>query len=314
MMSMQQNMQMHDELAALFSRNLTFNPEVQAQAPAPTPAPAPEPVQQQQQAAPEPPKPIVYSSQHYTHSAHVVRAQAAQQQQAHDEPQRHSSEPPQSELISLESVLREHGVDPSTLTPSQVQLFRTAEFAQKTRLIELWCICPPGNGGDIPAMAWSSTTVEQEEHLAQQRYEIAQQLEQQQQQQLEQQRLEQQRLEQQQLLLQQQHQEQQQRAATLDPASYQTGDGRWVESSDSDTEPYMLSGYEEMMRRETQRQLANRFQDVHSHFTPQPAYTPATDPVYMGPDYARQQQMLEMASQYGNFQQFGGQADAMDVM
>jgi hypothetical protein len=282
MASIQQDMRMHDELAALFSRNLTFNSEVQA------PAPAPEPVQEQP--APEP-KPIIYSvSQHYTHSAHVVRAQPAQQR---EEPQRHSSEPPQTESPSPEAVLRDHGVDPSTLTPSQVQLFRIADTPQQLRLIELWSICPPGNGGDIPALAWSSTTVEQEEHLAHMRYERAQQHE----------------------LQQQQQQQQQQQAMPLDSAAYQTGDGRWVDSPDnSDTEPYMLSGYEEMMRRENQRQLQNRFQDVHSHFTPQPAYTPATDPVYMGADYARQQQMLDMASQYGNYQQFGGQSESMDVM
>lgn len=102
---------------------------------------------------------------------------------------------------------------------------------------------------------------------------------------------------------------------TLDSAPHQTGDGRWVDSPEtSDTEPYMLSGYEELMRRENQRQLQNRFQDVHSHFTPQSAYTPATDPVYMSADLARQQQMLDMASQYGNYQQFGGHSDAMDVI
>lgn len=291
MVSVQYTMQMHDELAALFSRNLTFNPELQAQAQAQAHAQAQAEAQAQAQAqapvhqeapVPEASKPIIYSvSQHYNHSAHIVKPQPTQQQEVWEEPQRHSSEPPQTEAPSAETVLRNHGVDPHTLTPSQVQLFRIADPPQQMRLIELWSICPPGKGGDIPALAWSSTTVEQEEQLAQMRYERAAQ-----------------------------QQQQQHQVMSLDGTVVQGGDGRWNQSSDNDTEPYMLSGYEELMRRESQRQeLENRQRDSHSHFASTPAYTPATDPVYMGADYLRQQQQMQMATQYGAFQQ-----DTMDFM
>ncbi|KAH7170989.1 hypothetical protein EDB81DRAFT_186611 [Dactylonectria macrodidyma] len=285
MVSVQYSMQMHDELATLFSRNLTFNPELQAQLQAQAEAEAQAQAQAQVQSqaqVPVPqedlPKPIIYSvSQHYNHSAHIVKPQPVQQQEVREEPQRHSSEPPQTEAPNAETVLRNHGVDPQTLTPSQVQLFRIADPPQQMRLIELWSICPPGNGGDIPALAWSSTTVAQEEQLAQMRYERA---------------------------------TQQNQVMSLDGTAIQGGDSRWSQSYDNDSsEPYMLSGYEELMRRENQRQLEERQRDSHSHFTSPPAYTPATDPVYMGADYIRQQQQMEMATQYGAFQQ-----DAMDVM
>ncbi|KAM5355891.1 hypothetical protein ACJ41O_002537 [Fusarium nematophilum] len=258
-------MQMQDELATLFSRNLTFNPESA-------------PVPPQEEAKPEPPKPIIYSSQHYTHSAHVVKAQQAQ----HQEPPRPSSEPPQGAGPSVETILQYHGVNPSTLTPSQIQLFKIAEPAQQERLVELWNICPPGNGGDIPALAWSSTTVEQEEQLARVRLERLSQ--------------------------------QQQHTMSLDGTPVQTGDGRWVQTSEPEMEPYMASGYEELMRREYERQsMESQPRTPYAHCGPN--YTHATDPVYMGPDYARQQQIMEMATQYGALQGFRAQEmDTMDVM
>ncbi|KAF4983768.1 hypothetical protein FZEAL_891 [Fusarium zealandicum] len=260
----QSNMQTQDDLAALFSRNLTFNPQA-----APPPAPI-----HHEEPQPEPAKPIIYSSQHYTHSAHVLRPQPAQQQ----EPPRPSSEPPQTEGPSVETVLQYHGVDPSALTPSQIQLFRIADTPQQERLVALWTICPPGKGADIPALAWSSTTVEQEEQLARMRYE---------------------RL------------TQQQQVMSLDGTHVQAGDGRWVQNTEPDMEPYMASGYEELMRREREREaMASQPRSTYGQ-----DYTHATDPVYMGPDFARQQQMMEMATQYGAFQAFRSQeADGMDVM
>ncbi|KAJ3523921.1 hypothetical protein NM208_g12264 [Fusarium decemcellulare] len=267
MVSIQPNMQMQDDLAALFSRNLTFNPHAE---PAPAPVPQEEP---QQELA----KPIVYSSVHYTHSAHIARPQVVQ----HQDPPRPSSEPPQTEGPSVETILQYHGVDPNTLTPSQIQLFKVADPPQQERLIELWNICPPGNGGDIPALAWSSTTVEHEEQLARLRYE---------------------RL------------SQQQQVMSLDGTPVQAGDGRWIQNQEPEMEPYMASGYEELMRRERERQ-ARDSQPRSTYGQCGPDYTHATDPVYMGPDFARQQQMMEMATQYGAYQGFRAQeGDTMDVM
>jgi hypothetical protein len=255
----QQNMHSQDELAALLARNLTFNP-------IPEPAPVPQEVTKANNA-----EPIIYTSVHYTHSAHI--AQAAQQIP------RRSSEPPQTQAPSVEAILLHHGVNPATLTPSQLQLFKVAEAAQQERLIELWNICPPGNGGDIPALAWSSTTVENEEQLARIRYDR----------------------------LSQQHQ-----VMSLDGTQVQTNDGRWVSQQEPEMEPYMASGYEELMRREREREREARDSQPRSTYG---LYSHSTDPVYMGPDYAREQQLLAMASQYGACQGFRApEMDTMDVM
>lgn len=247
MVSIQPNMQAHDELATLFSRNLTFNPEAQTHA-------------RDANLTPPSTGSTAYSvSQHYHHSTHIPQPSGAP---GFDENQRRSSAPIPGEDLSSETILRIHGIDPAILTPSQVQLFRIAERAQQRRLLELWSICPPGNGADIPALAWSSTTVEQEEQLARLRYE---------------------RLQQQQ--------------------TAQAPGGHWHQQSAFESEPYMASGYEELMRREQAAQ-----------YTPR-GYTPATDPVYMGADYAREQQQLNMATGYGAFEQFRGMGsgDAMDM-
>lgn len=266
----QHNMHIHDDLAALFSRNLTFNPQAQEPVPRDVPRQEMEPVS-------SPAQPIIYSiSQHYHHSAHAVR-QPVQQAVVPEEPQRPSSEPPQSEAVSSETILRNYGVNPANLTPSQVQLFRVADEPQKLRLLELWSICPPSNGGDIPALAWSSTTMEQEEQLAQMRLE----------------------------------RQQQNQVMSLDGTPIQMGDGKWHHQSES--EPYITSGYEELMRREQERLDRERRAKEASNTN----YSPATDPVYKGPDFTRQQhQHMAMAAQYGAFEQSRGygEMDAMDVM
>ncbi|PHH84524.1 hypothetical protein CDD83_1816 [Cordyceps sp. RAO-2017] len=278
--------QVHEDLASLFSRTLTFNPDLRAAAP--KDAPRQEPPLSLASPPSSPSQPIVYSiSQHYHHSAHIAKPVPQQQEApAHEQPQRPSSEPPQSDFSPSETVLRHYGIDVVTLTPSQLQLFRIADEAQKLRLIELWSICPPTRGEEIPTLAWSSTTLEHEEHLARMRFD------------------------------RQQHTQ----VMSLDGTQVQTADGRWARQPPSDSEPYMASGYEELMRRESERnETANRPTDVYCHFGTAiggPSYTPATDPVYMGPDYARQQQHLNMAAQYGAFERFRSAAelDAMDVM
>lgn len=138
-------MQAHEDLAALFSKNLTLDPA--------------------QQAPQEDPK-IVYISQHYNHSAHLARQQAEESQPS----PRPASEPPQPEHATVEATLRGSGVDPFCLSMPQLQLFRAADESQQLRLIELWRICPPTNSNDNPALTWSFTTIEQEEALAKMRY------------------------------------------------------------------------------------------------------------------------------------------------
>ncbi|KAK1989755.1 hypothetical protein LX36DRAFT_676344 [Colletotrichum falcatum] len=286
-------MQSQDELAALFSRNLTFNPDMQSRVQSPkvaddelnqTPDPAPT------NAAPTP-APIIYSiTQHYTHSAHIARQPQAPIQ-------RPSSEPPQTEQLTPELVLTQHGVDPSLLSPAQIQLFRISEEPHQLRLIEIWRAAPPTSTTENPSLAWTSTTLEQEEQLAKLRYE----------------RVEAEKL---------QQQQQQNTVMSLDGTPVQSGDSRWLASSIShQVEPYMMSGYEEMMRREYEReQVGARPSGNYSHCgSVVGGYKPATDPVYkgFGDDWAREQAMqmqMQMENQYGAFQHFGGQAGNMEAM
>ncbi|PHH73140.1 hypothetical protein CDD80_4024 [Ophiocordyceps camponoti-rufipedis] len=243
--------QVHDDLASLFSRTLTFNN-------------APEPKETTPRL-----EPASYSvSQHYHHSAHAAENKS-------------------TEAV----VLDKHGIDAAVLTPSQMQLFRVADEAQKLRLMELWSIFPPARGQDLPVSAWTSSSLEHEERLARLRFED-----------------------------QFEHQEsrrQQQpplvhHAMSLDGTPVQTADGTWSSSSTStstgpadataSSEPYLLSSFEEHMSRVRER-------DAFSFL----GYTPATDPIYRGPDFARHQQHLHMAMQYGAAEHFR-EADAMDVM
>ncbi|KAI0160248.1 hypothetical protein GGR57DRAFT_413221 [Xylariaceae sp. FL1272] len=269
---LQQDAQASEELAALLSRNLTFQPQQQTTQQQPS-----EQVQQE---------PIAYSiSQHYHHSAHLI----------HQEPvvevSRPSSEPPQSQYPSNEQVrqvLAQHGVDYTGLTTNQFELFKTGDTPQQLRLIELWRICPPTNPQNHATVDSINTSVEQEERLAQLRYE-------------------------------QQVAEEAKRNSVISldgtPLTpVQTTEGHWVHASDP--EPYMASGYEMMARREyeesARRQLAEEWpqsKSLNDHIND---YRPATDPVYQNSrpgvivsfganDFVRQQQAME--DQYGAYQQ-----------
>ncbi|TQW07124.1 hypothetical protein IF2G_05508 [Cordyceps javanica] len=274
---MQSNMQVPDELLALFSRNLTFNPELQA-AVANEQAQQQQQQQQQQEAAPTPSQPVYSASQHYTHSYHVSKPRSQDvESEAHQAFQRPSSVPLENDASQSEVLLRSHGIEPSLLTPSQLQLFKTAEDSQKLRLLELWSICPPNGAQNIPALAWSSTSLEQEEHLARVRY----------------------------------TREQQMNAAMEEPPMEQIASGQWTQPAEP--EPYMTSGYEELMRRENERKANTQVANGYCHFGGAATYNQALDPIYLGPDFIREQQQMAMASQYGAFEQFRG-ADTMDVI
>ncbi|KAI1122521.1 hypothetical protein F5Y10DRAFT_281653 [Nemania abortiva] len=260
----QVNTQAGEELATLFSRNMTLQQPLPAQQ-------APQPQLSQQQ--PEPgPEPIKYSiSQHYHHSAHAIHQDAPT-----PEPQRSFSEPPQTQP-SAEQVLSHHGIDPLCLSPQQLDLFKTADTPQQIRLIELWQICPPKNPQQTNiAVAWSNTSIEQEEILAQHRHE-----------------------------LQAAEAEDARRNSIMSMdgtplTPVQTTDGCWI--STVYVEPYMMSGYEMMARREyeesARRQLEeemSRPKEVYNHFGSAVGsgnYRLATDPVYEA-----------MENQYGAFQQ-----------
>ncbi|KAL2137010.1 hypothetical protein VTI74DRAFT_10486 [Chaetomium olivicolor] len=304
-------MQPQEELAALFSRNLTLNPMAQ---PIPVPAPASEPVQALQEE-----RKIVYISQHYNHSAHIARQEALP-------PPQPASESARTEHEAVERVLREHSVDPSGLTSAQLHLFKTVDMPQQLRLIELWRVCPPRNNNPTasdPSPTWAptTTTLDQEEALARLRYE-------------EQQR--EQELIDQQLQLEMQMDDHShvppppssppETVMSLDGTPLtpiQAGDGRWLGESSASyhyMEPYMAAGYEEMARREYEESVRRAYyaetvapskqSTMCEHVVPgagsaggMPTFNPShADPVYkttnvgVGMDYARE---AAMADRYG---------------
>jgi len=174
-------------------------------------------------------------SQHYHHSNHSPMTHTQTQQ--HETPQ-FISEPPR---LSCEMLLRQNSIDPTALLPPQLRLFRIADTAQQQRLIELWRICPPTKNVEDPSLAWTDTTVEQEESRTRQR-------------------------------LLQEHCKQvvhglehnnNNIAMSLDGTQIQSADGCW------DPEPYMADGYMDMMQQYGY--------DPHAHAA---TYSPATDPVY----------------------------------
>lgn len=284
----QADMQAHDDLIALFSRNLTLH----------QPEPKPEP-----KSGPQ----IVYSiSQHYHHSSHLARKQDQQQQSQPPPHQRPSSLPPPENGPSIEQVLTAHGIEPSSLSHAQMQLFKTADDAQKMRLLELWRICPPtpNNMHENPALAWNTTTVEQEEALAKARYERQQQEEQARKQQAE--------FEAQQNDCQKcQGNQIMSLDGTMVP--FQGGDSRWISLADSsvqDVEPYMASGYEQLARKQyemsasTSKKAYSPSDTSVGELNNIGPYKQATDPVYC--------QVME--NQYGAFQMRRGTCGIFDEM
>lgn len=267
--------QVQDDLANLLNRNLNLNRDSSFSHPEELPR------QENAVASSAPPSQnIVYSvSQHYNHSAHVARCAQPSDVLPKAQPQRPASEPPGSRAFLIERTLSQLGINTAALTPSQIRLFDMAEDSQKLRLLQLWSICPPARPEDIPAPAWSSTSLDTEEQIALIRLSRSENP-----------------------------------AMSLDGTIVQTSDGRWGQRQMSpDGEPYMVSGYEELMRRDYERQADDdRLGNPHHPSN----YSKATDPVYRGPSYNAQQQQLDMASQYGAFEQSRGaqtDEDAMEV-
>lgn len=159
------------------------------------------------------------------------------------------------------------------------------------RLVELWRISPPNYGGHALAAemgTYPSTTLAQEEAMAQVRYERQQAEAKSQSQNVE--------------MTDDMMSDGEQSNAPLTPI--QGGDGRWCTSA---PEPYMMSGYEALARKEYEMSAQVPATDAYSVFgTPMggQAYKKATDPVYANQGWARtpEEQELAMASQYGMHQ------------
>ena len=278
---------MHEDLASLFSRNLSLhNP--------PYVAPKEEPVQEEPT--------YTYSiTQHYHHSAHLAKQQAS----------RHASEPPQTDQLTTEIILSRHGVDASSLFPSQVDLFKSADASQQMRLIELWRICPPNNGGHtLSRDLWNgpATSFEQEEAMAKSRYER----------QMIEERMS--RTGGDQAPLDNPEDTMSEDSTRQPMTPIQGGDGRWLGAANTQApEPYIVSGYESLAQRDYERSAHRPSKDVYSHFGTAVGgqrYNQATDPVYnkvsdihthpnVGGDWDRllMQRQMAMENQYGAFEQ-----------
>ena len=280
--------QTQDELANLFARNLSL------QQAGPIQEPSQPPLHETQAHHTE----IKHSiSQHYHHSSHV-------------RPTPPTSAPTDDHTIAI--ILSRHGVDPSTLFPSQIELFRSADSGQQMRLVELWRITPPNYGGHALAQSmdgtYPDTSYEMEEYMARERYQKQQrQAAEEQERQERERRAEMERQLQESAIQDDLMSESEQSNAPLTPI--QGGDSRWF----SAPEPYMESGYEQLARREYEASQKEQARDSSSLFgTGVGGYTRASDPVYanmgsMGGVASawqvptREEERLAMAQQYGQF-------------
>ncbi|KAH0291112.1 hypothetical protein KCU62_g3051, partial [Aureobasidium sp. EXF-3399] len=150
-----------DELARLFAHNMSLNQTLPQSTP-------------DKQFLGHSTQPIYYSSQHYTPASYLHISPAPEQQQAAtpraDSPL--SGSPLDNSTgnmtpIHLASMLRNHDIEPTSLSNSQVKLFTNADYDQRLRLLELWRISPPQ-----PSRNWQQeTSLAYEEQLAALRYE-----------------------------------------------------------------------------------------------------------------------------------------------
>ena len=245
-----------DELAGLFARTMTFSN--------PTPPPEeptmkPEHFQPSLQPAFEERK-QVYASTHYIPPT-SFNAQSTPQATPEPEPRPLSDN-------EIAAVLVQHQIDPHTLFPSQVSLFRNADDEQRQRLLELWRISPPNLGAyDIAKeqATWLETTLAREEEVARLRYERA--------------------------VLEAQgigspHNAQEISRPSSAPAASTT-------STSNNAEPYMMSGYEMLAQREYER----------SALAETSRYNQATDPVYAQQRTGGgwKQGLQDMENNYGAF-------------
>lgn len=243
-----------DELARLFSANLTLSPSPAYQDVAQQQQQQQHHQHQQEQEQPSQPQPITYASTHYTHSHHVVHTPQSQ------------SAPTTTNLtaIDLESILLRNDINPNQLFPSQINLFQNADDDQRLRLLELWRISPPQGRQGMPdgldynlsrqLYDWPPTSLAQEEAMAKLRYE----------------RMMEEKVQQEEIARHQHELDQSMDTGAGDSAA--TIAAREVLSPSHDVEPYILSGYDMLARREYEESALSESRK----------YNQATDPVYAG--------------------------------
>jgi hypothetical protein len=244
--------QQTDDLSRLFNQSMNIS----------NPTPPPDPVY-----SPPLVSPIAYASTHYTHSRHVVAAPAV------PGPSTPSPRPQLSDQDMYDTLVQ-HSIDPHALLPNQIALFRGAGLDQRLRLLELWRISPPGQNASYDLyklqQGWPETSVEREEEMARLRHERAR--------------------EQRDWL-----NPRPQPASDLDPAESRTtasadmgleppvdpvpprpASAPGQRTSSGTAEPYMLSGYEMLARREYE---ATQLQQQPLRESTR--YNQATDPAFM---------------------------------
>ncbi|KAF2737846.1 hypothetical protein EJ04DRAFT_430274 [Polyplosphaeria fusca] len=273
------NMQ-QEELARLFSANMSLSQQVHEVPQAPA---------QQEQEQPTAPQPIIYASQHYTHSHHVTPLR-------HVVPIRFYPPQPTKTQIddsALEGILLRNSIDPSLLFPSQVDLFQNADDDQRLRLLELWRISPPTGRQGFPQGVdyntsrqlydWPPTSLAQEEAMAKLRYE----------------RMMEESAQAEEIQAQQQQMDQSM-DENIDTAAVMATREILGSSPDRSAEPYIVSGYDMLARREYDESAT-----AANHLKESTRYNQATDPVY---DSGKQGlweknvgSVLDMENNYGAF-------------
>ncbi|KNG86047.1 hypothetical protein ANOM_005809 [Aspergillus nomiae NRRL 13137] len=114
---------MQEDLVALFSRQMRMDIPIPSGSQEMLPAVHP---------------PVAYSiTQHYHHSSHVARCTFPAGSPEQDEPLDPNVTP-----SSVHEMLRLQNINPSSLTPTQLQLFENAMPEQRSRLIQIWQIFP----------------------------------------------------------------------------------------------------------------------------------------------------------------------------
>ncbi|KAI9859609.1 MAG: hypothetical protein M1813_006540 [Trichoglossum hirsutum] len=266
---------MHEDLVALFSRNLTFSNQPQS-----IPATPAEEAQPQSTTNPQSAdKPNYSISQHYHHSAHLASSAPPSTAPSPAIPEQ------DTDVATAEIILSRNGVDPTTLLPSQLSLFRKADVSQKMRLAELWRISPP-NASAHELGNWSQTNLQQVEDLAmadgkrnredQEKLDIL---------------MHEQQLDQPNNVWAEQGQSSNQNLEVA-PISRGDNENRDYSHQHENAEPYILSGYESLAKRDYDEQVQ---MDTESHII-KPSYSPLGSAV--GGEWTPEMQLLQESQQY----------------
>ncbi|KAK5702392.1 hypothetical protein LTR17_022354 [Elasticomyces elasticus] len=164
------NSDQHDELAQLFAANMqvSYQQQQPQQQPQPQYQPA-EPVQVDMEKVEQ--GPMHYVSSHYTGTAHILPTNTIASPSRSPPPSyTEATQMPEA----MAEMLKQNGIDPSSLLPNQIHLFGNADQEQRGRLLELWRISPPSYPLEqhlsSAGMGMEVTSVEQEEAEARERY------------------------------------------------------------------------------------------------------------------------------------------------